>query len=276
MGILIFVGLIFAVIGICLMAANKTQTDTPRHVEPTRQPKIEIQPDTATQQAYAGKKGEAGEERVQRMLSALPSEEYIVLSGVLLPTKSGTTQIDHIVISAYGIFVIEVKNYQGQIYGKKDGDEWKKYINGKEYRFHNPLFQNYAHVKAVAQVIGTSTANIIPLTVFTGNAILKIAEYDKVIYEYSLVPTIKMYNKIVFTTEQARRYASVLDDAIDENPETMYAHTQYVKEVVSQKNREISMGRCPRCHGYLVLRKGKYGDFYGCSNYPDCKYTKNI
>lgn len=33
---------------------------------------------------------------------------------------------------------------------------------------------------------------------------------------------------------------------------------------------------CPRCGGELVLRNGKYGPFYGCSNYPECRYTKKI
>lgn len=35
-------------------------------------------------------------------------------------------------------------------------------------------------------------------------------------------------------------------------------------------------GRCPSCSGVLLVRKGKYGKFLGCSNYPECKYTKNI
>ena len=31
---------------------------------------------------------------------------------------------------------------------------------------------------------------------------------------------------------------------------------------------------CPKCNGKLVIREGKYGKFYGCSNYPKCKYIK--
>jgi len=32
---------------------------------------------------------------------------------------------------------------------------------------------------------------------------------------------------------------------------------------------------CPRCDGKLVLRHGRGGKaFYGCSNYPKCKFTK--
>lgn len=34
--------------------------------------------------------------------------------------------------------------------------------------------------------------------------------------------------------------------------------------------------RCPNCEGVLRERKGRFGRFYGCSNYPDCKYTKPI
>ena len=33
---------------------------------------------------------------------------------------------------------------------------------------------------------------------------------------------------------------------------------------------------CEKCGGHLILRNGKYGDFYGCSNYPKCRYTKQI
>ena len=260
------------VIGLIVLVARyyKKQSDAPKQSETTIQPSIPIQ------QEYAIKRGAEGEARICQTLSALPKQEYIVLSNVLLPTTQGTTQLDHIVVSVYGIFAIEVKNYQGQIYGRKDGEEWKQYINGKEYRFLNPLLQNKTHLKAIAQVTGTGTENIIPLTVFTGNAILKIADCEQVIYEYSLLQTIRMYNTRIITPEQAQYYARLLDDAIIENSETTSAHVRYVREVAAQKKKEIGEGYCPRCNGRLVLRKGKYGDFYGCSNYPDCKYTKNV
>ena len=261
-----------AVIMITWGIARKNKKAKPQKQEP---PTESIQESVRVQE-FAKKRGREGEERISRILSSLPRQDYIVLNDVLLPTDRGTTQLDHIVVSVYGIFVIEVKNYQGQIYGRKDGEEWKKYINGKEYRFLNPLLQNKTHAKAVAQAIGTGTANIVPLTVFTGSAVLKITDFEQVIYEYSLLQTIELHKARVFTPEQAERYARLIDDAIEENRETVGAHVRYVREVASQKDREVSMGYCPRCSGRLVLRKGKYGDFYGCSNYPECKYTKNI
>ena len=33
---------------------------------------------------------------------------------------------------------------------------------------------------------------------------------------------------------------------------------------------------CPKCGGILKIRIGKLGPFYGCENYPNCRYTENI
>ena len=66
--------------------------------------------------------GKSGERRVARKLDWL-SEEYIVLNDIMLPTQYGTTQIDHVVISPYGIFVIETKNYKGWIFGHENSEE---------------------------------------------------------------------------------------------------------------------------------------------------------
>lgn len=75
--------------------------------------------------------GKMGERRVARKLNWL-SNEYITLNDVLLPTRYGTTQIDHIVVSPYAIFVIETKNYKGWIFGHQDSEEWKQSLLGKK------------------------------------------------------------------------------------------------------------------------------------------------
>ena len=55
-------------------------------------------------------KGRIGEHRVAHILDRLPKDRYRVINNLLLRTSSGnTTQIDHVVISEYGIFVIETK-----------------------------------------------------------------------------------------------------------------------------------------------------------------------
>lgn len=47
-------------------------------------------------------------------------------------------------------------------------------------------------------------------------------------------------------------------------------------EKESSEKYEINNKICPKCGGTLILRKGKYGKFYGCSNYPECKYTEKL
>lgn len=233
-------------------------------------------PSESYKPVWSDRKGQEGEEEVGRILARLPREEYIVLNDVLLPTGKGTTQIDHVVVSVYGIFVIESKNYQGRIYGTRSGDKWSQYVDGEEHNFRNPIKQNVGHVIAVKRVTHLSDDFIVPLVVFTGSATLKVLDCDEVIYDGMLYETIRSYRDMILSPEQMEHYARIIDERLEENAETKAAHVNAVRERIAQWDREVSAGLCPRCDGRLVLRKGKYGSFYGCSNYPKCKYTKNI
>ena len=67
--------------------------------------------------------------------------------------QAGTTQIDHILLSPYGIFIIETKNYKGWIFGSERQKLWTQKIFKKSYKFQNPLHQNYKHQKVLEQVL---------------------------------------------------------------------------------------------------------------------------
>ena len=79
-------------------------------------------------------KGRIGEKKVAKILKSLPETEYRVLSNVMLETSHGTTQIDHVVVSVYGIFVIETKNYKGWIVGSEYSETWTQNLYGEKYR----------------------------------------------------------------------------------------------------------------------------------------------
>lgn len=61
----------------------------------------------------------------------LPRDEYTIYWNVTLPTPDGTTQIDHIVVSPYGIFVIETKAYGGWIFGDRRQKQWTQTFSVK-------------------------------------------------------------------------------------------------------------------------------------------------
>ncbi len=44
---------------------------------------------------------------------------------------------------------------------------------------------------------------------------------------------------------------------------------------LAQELKDEEKKVCPECGEEMVLREGKYGKFWGCSNYPECKHTEN-
>ena len=138
-------------------------------------------------------KGQDGERKVQRILSCLPKQNYIVLNDVLIPTKAGTTQLDHVVVSIFGLFIIETKNYSGKIYGGENSDQWTEYLAGQKYVFYNPIRQNYGHAQAVAKYTHVDPCYIFPIVVFTGSAIIKSNVGEQAVLIDHLFETITHY-----------------------------------------------------------------------------------
>ena len=100
-------------------------------------------------------KGKVGELAVAVQAKLyLKDPQYILLNDCTLPDEqAGTTQIDHILLSPYGIFIIETKNYKGWIFGSERQKMWTQKIFKKSYKFQNPLHQNYKHQKVLELVL---------------------------------------------------------------------------------------------------------------------------
>lgn len=48
------------------------------------------------------------------------------------------------------------------------------------------------------------------------------------------------------------------------------------EEFESQKSSDLASGSCPNCGGKLIQRQGKHGEFWGCSNFPHCRFTASM
>lgn len=94
-------------------------------------------------------KGYIGELKVNLRLKLLGSQ-FILMPNLLLDNGNGnTSQIDHVVLSEYGIFVIETKNYTGWIFGNEKSDNWLQVIFKERHYFRNPIKQNLSHIYAL-------------------------------------------------------------------------------------------------------------------------------
>lgn len=99
-------------------------------------------------------KGKIGEWALSKILNKKCGNNCIVLDDVTLEVSDGdTTQVDHVVISPTGIFVVETKHYKGWIYGKESDQFWTQKIFKRSYKFQNPFRQNYKHVKAIQSLL---------------------------------------------------------------------------------------------------------------------------
>lgn len=84
----------------------------------------------------------------------LDQDRYTLLNDCTLPDEQNqTTQIDHILLSPFGIFVIETKNYKGWIFGSQYQKMWTQKIYKKSFKFQNPLHQNYKHQKVLEDIL---------------------------------------------------------------------------------------------------------------------------
>ncbi len=219
-------------------------------------------------------KGKIGENVISQKLTQLPIEKYIVFNDLLINTSYGTTQIDHVVLSEYGIFVIETKNYTGWILGGENSEEWTKNVYGNKYSFHNPLKQNYAHIKALMEKLCISSKSLfIPIVVFSNNAEIKIKTTKNVINENELINTIYRYQEEKVNNIQIKQYSKILSNFTEYTKENKKEHILMIKNNINKKKDDINNSICPKCGNKLIKRNGKYGNFIGCSNYPNCLFT---
>ncbi len=116
--------------------------------------------------------GEALLSRVVQMNFGFP--DYHLMNHATLKLKDGTTQVDHILISRFGVFVIETKDYKGWIFANAMQANWTQVLFNFKFKFQNPIFQNIRHVRAVQGLLDFLPPGAIKsVVVFTGEAKFK-------------------------------------------------------------------------------------------------------
>ena len=89
---------------------------------------------------YTSLKGTTGEDLTRLFTSDLNNEDYYKINDLLIKKDDGkTVQIDHLITSAYGILVIETKNYKGWIFGNEKDKYWTQSIYQHKEKMFNPI-----------------------------------------------------------------------------------------------------------------------------------------
>lgn len=130
-----------------------------------------------------------------------------IFHDLYIPTKNGHTQIDLVVPTNVGIFVFEVKDYSGWIFGNGNHDRWTQVLAyGREkHQFYNPIKQNAGHIEALRNTSEQlQNIPIYSIIVFYGSCEIKdltdVPSDCWVVYDYD---TARIVKNIMETTHAA-------------------------------------------------------------------------
>lgn len=203
-------------------------------------------------------KGKAGEAVVN--LSAtlfLDKTRYHFIKNVTLPTEDGTTQIDHIIVCRYGVFVVETKNMKGWIFGGEKQRYWTQKIFKHSQKFQNPLHQNYKHIKTLQNLLGLGDEQVHSLVVFVGDSTFKTPMPANVTYGGGYIRFIKALTEERLANAEVQKVIETIESGcLAATFRNQRKHVMHVKESVSQKDCKP---RCAECQGEIVQRTVKRG-----------------
>ena len=222
---------------------------------------------------YPKFRGFMGEFWVKLELGKLPKDKYIALNDIMIKDDKGTHQIDHLVLSQFGIFVIEMKNYYGLIKGKEFDNKWCQCLGKTKNYFVNPIHQNYGHIKSLSNLLKLDNKYFISIICFSNQAKIDVKSNSIVTQVDYLKNEISKFKELL-VDKDIKELSNII---ISNNIEDKSLRKQHVKDIRIKINKDKELENnmiCPKCGDELVERKGKYGKFIGCSNYPRCKYIK--
>ena len=222
-------------------------------------------------------KGDIGESRISILNESGLDENHIGLDNILIPLPDGgTTQIDHIVVSPYGLYIIETKNMGGWIYGNEYDSQWTQVLYKQKYTFQNPLRQNYKHCQVIASALNLDNSLVHSVIVFIGDSEIKtplpanVCNGGTAYLNYIKQPR----EARIPLPELPRLIAAIQKLRLENTAENCTRHIAYIEQIRSEP-------RCPRCGGKMEKRIAKNGPhagkaFYGCSKYPRCHGIRPI
>ena len=158
-------------------------------------------------------RGTIGETRVRRILTAmLQKNQYTVLNDLTIPSGGGTAHIDHLVVSQFGIFVIETAYRRGTISGTEYQDRWKQVRFGRITRFDNPVHQNFLHIQALQRLLQLPESRFHSVVAFAGHNEFKGARPGNLVPVEKLIPYIRKRQEKRLAPEEASLALKQLDE----------------------------------------------------------------
>jgi hypothetical protein len=159
-------------------------------------------------------RGDIAETRVRRVLAAgLEKSRYTILNDVIIPSSGGTVHIDHLVVSRFGVFVIESQYARGWVSGGEFQDRWKQYHFSRFTRFDNPMHRNALQLQALENLLKIPASKLHPMVVLLGQKGFKTPMPANLLEPKQLIAYMRKKARQLLDAEQANRVLLAIEDA---------------------------------------------------------------
>lgn len=208
-------------------------------------------------------KGKTGEFFVL-LITKFLGKNYKCFNNYTFNDGEKTVQIDHLIVSPYGIFVVETKNYSGTIYGNDNSDKFIQYAGNEKHEFYSPIKQNKGHIFSLNKVLGNF--KYISIIAFSGHSKLNVESETFVGYIGKINRYIKKFKDAVIAPNEVELICQKIKNTALTGFKIQRQHVKDIQQRMQTYEQKIINNICPKCGGNLTLRKAQYGEFYGCSN----------
>lgn len=143
---------------------------------------------------------------LDKTLSKLSDKEYTVLHN---------SSKWYLIVSVYGIFVLNVMSYTGWITGNENSKQWT--VTGKEsLQFDNPLFENEKVMENIKKLLKERYVPVYSLVVFPDNTRLHVEAFDASVIQYrGLSNEIQRYSaNAVMPVSQMRELVTLVNHSV--------------------------------------------------------------
>lgn len=168
-------------------------------------------------------------------LKKLDRSCYKILNNVMLPSKGATdnTEIDHVIVSNFGIFCIETKTRKGLIVGSANEIYWRQYLGFQYWKFKNPIHQNYGHRKAIENLLISNgiRAHIVPFLIFPTADAFNISDYDDYGTTREVLARIKDFDTQVYTDQERDSIYMLIKNSNVANRKNKKLHKRQVQSL---------------------------------------------
>lgn len=214
------------------------------------------------QKAKVKATGDIGEFVFDEVAKTCLDRDYHLLSDVVLEAGIRTTQIDQVIVSPFGIFVVEIKAYKGWIFGTPQDAKWTQTLKGAKHPFQNPLRQNHNHIKALQNLLELSHNIFKSLIVFSGEVQFKTPLPDNVVRgaEHYIDYILKFKAPILHEDQVEEALRKIQSNRLSSADHR--ARMERAKERCQNADPN-DPPPCPRCGRNMVLRTARRGTHEG-------------